>query len=55
MKQENKEMKNYLLLGRINKDVGDLQNKTGATPNKADINKKSDDLHRLPLQIFNRY
>ena len=48
-------MKIFLLLGRINKDMGVFAKKTGATPNKADINKKSDDLHRLPLQIFNRY
>ncbi len=51
-------MKNLLLLGRINKEVG-LLTKNGlrrrVVNKKVGINKKSDDLHRLPLQIFNRY
>ncbi len=52
-------MKNLLLLGRINKEVG-LLTKSGlrrrVVNKKVGINKKkSDDLHRLPLQIFNRY
>jgi hypothetical protein len=52
-------MKNLLLLGRINKGVGLLTKKVGirrrGVNKKVGINKKSDDLHRLPLQIFNRY
>ena len=51
-------MKNLLLLGRINKEVW-LLTKSGlrrrVVNKKVGINKKSDDLHRLPLQIFNSY